>query len=264
MDFGIAGKRAVVTGSTAGIGLATASALAREGARVVVNGRTDARVREAMAAVRAAAPGADVDGVAADLATAAGCDALIARVPDADILVNNLGIFEPKPFEADPGRGLAALLRGQRAERRPPGAPLCGRHARAQLGPDRVHVERVGAADPDRDDPLRHDEDRAARGRARAGRDARRHRVTVNSVLPGPTASEGVGAFVAELAAAQGTDTATVEREFFASARPTSILQRFATPDEVAAMSPTSAARWRPRRPARRCAWTAASSGRSP
>ena len=102
MDLGLSGKRALVTGSTAGIGWATARALAREGARVTVNGRTPARVDEALAQLRADVPGAVVDGVAADLAGADGCRALLDGLPDVDILVNNLGIFEPKRFEDIP------------------------------------------------------------------------------------------------------------------------------------------------------------------
>src|SRR5262245_10197469 len=98
MDLGLTGKRAVVTGSTAGIGFATARLLAAEGARVVVNGRTQARVDGALAQIRAEVPGADVEGVAADLAGANGCEALVRAVPDADVLVNNMGIFEPRPF----------------------------------------------------------------------------------------------------------------------------------------------------------------------
>src|SRR5256712_7279064 len=98
MDLQLSGKTAVVTGSTAGIGLAIARALAREGAAIVVNGRTEARVRVAAEDVRRAAPGARVSGVATDLGTAAGVAALIARVPATDILVNNLGVYAAKPF----------------------------------------------------------------------------------------------------------------------------------------------------------------------
>jgi NAD(P)-dependent dehydrogenase (short-subunit alcohol dehydrogenase family) len=99
MDLGLQGKRALVTGSTAGIGLAAAHALAREGALVIVNGRTTARVAHAVERIQHAIPDARVDGIAADLATRTGCDALIARQPELDVLVNNLGIFEPKRFE---------------------------------------------------------------------------------------------------------------------------------------------------------------------
>src|SRR4051812_35496776 len=102
MDLQLKGKRALVTGSTAGIGLAAALGLAREGASVVVNGRTAERVEGAARHIREAVPGALVTGVAADLATAAGCAALTGRVPEVDVLVNNLGIFEPKPFEQIP------------------------------------------------------------------------------------------------------------------------------------------------------------------
>ena len=99
MDLGLQGKRALVTGSTAGIGLAAARLLAVEGASVVVNGRTDARVSTAVAAIRAAVPAAEVRGVAADLSTSGGCAAVFQRVEDVDVLVNNLGIFEPRAFE---------------------------------------------------------------------------------------------------------------------------------------------------------------------
>src|SRR3954470_19729304 len=98
MDLGIKGKTALVTGSTAGIGFATARALAAEGARVTVTGRTEVRVRDAIARLRGEIPGAELDGVAADLGTAAGCRAVTERLPEVDILVNNVGVFEPKPF----------------------------------------------------------------------------------------------------------------------------------------------------------------------
>ncbi|NOU32775.1 MAG: SDR family NAD(P)-dependent oxidoreductase, partial [Polyangiaceae bacterium] len=98
MDLGLSNKRAIVSGSTAGIGFAIASALAAEGARVTVNGRTQARVDAAVATLVGLHPAATIDGVAADLGTEAGAKTLLAAVPAADILVNNLGIFEPKPF----------------------------------------------------------------------------------------------------------------------------------------------------------------------
>ncbi len=236
MDLGLKGKRAVVTGSTAGIGFATARLLAAEGARVVVNGRTQARVDTALAQVRAEVAGATVEGVAADLSTAAGCDTLVRAVPDADVLVNNMGIFEPKPFaeisDADWMRFFEAnVMSGVRLSRH----YVAGMKARdwgrivfvssesgLQIPVEMIHYGMTKTAQL-----------AVARGLAEslAGTG-----VTVNSVLPGPTASEGVGSFVSQMAARRGTDAATVERDFFRTARPSSILQRFTTIEEVAAM----------------------------
>ncbi len=236
MDLGIAGKHALVTGSTAGIGLATARALAREGVQVIVNGRTQARVDAAVAAVRAERPGIHVGGVAADLGTAAGCEDLIDQVPAVDILINNVGIFEPRPFEeisdADWLRVFEVnVLSGVRLTRHY--LPLMrtrnwGRvvfvssESALQIPAEMIHYGMTKTAQL-----------AVARGLAEslAGTE-----VTVNSVLPGPTASEGVGAFVADLAAGRGVDAAQVERDFFATARPSSLLQRFISTDEVAAM----------------------------
>ncbi|HVO44736.1 MAG TPA: SDR family oxidoreductase, partial [Steroidobacteraceae bacterium] len=102
MDLGLSGKRALVTGSTAGIGLAIATALASEGAHVILNGRTAERVRQAIAQLREQHPKVQVTGFAADVSTAEGCAALTGAQPEVDILVNNMGIFEPKPFEEIP------------------------------------------------------------------------------------------------------------------------------------------------------------------
>ncbi|HSV69081.1 MAG TPA: SDR family oxidoreductase [Methylibium sp.] len=236
MDFGIRGKRALVSGSTKGIGYATAKALAAEGAAVVLNGRTAAGVEAAVARLRADVPGATVSGIAADLGSAAGFDALVAQLPEADIVVNNLGIFEPKPFEQIPDEDWRRffevnVLSGVRLARH----YVAGMRARnwgrivfvssesgLQIPTEMIHYGMTKTAQL-----------AVARGLAEtlAGTG-----VTVNSVLPGPTASEGVADFVAKLAAEQGSDPAGFEREFFRSARPSSVIQRFATPDEVAAM----------------------------
>ena len=236
MDLGISGRRALVTGSTAGIGLATARLLAAEGAHVVINGRTAERVRAAVASVRESAPDALCEGVAADLATAAGCTELHQAAPDVDILINNVGIFEPKPFEEIPDADWLRLfetnvMSGVRMAR----AYLPGMRARnwgrivfvssesaLQIPVEMVHYGMTKTAQL-----------AIARGLAEATASTG---VTVNSVLPGPTASEGVGTFVAQMARSRGVDLQTMEREFFASARPSSLLQRFETPDEVAAM----------------------------
>jgi NAD(P)-dependent dehydrogenase (short-subunit alcohol dehydrogenase family) len=236
MDLGLNGKRALVSGSTAGIGYAAAQALASEGAHVTINGRSEARVRSAVEALRRGLPGARVDGVAADLSTAAGADTVFAHLPDVDVLVNNMGIFEPKPFDEIPdadwmrffetnvlsGIRLARhYVRGMRA-RNWGRIVFVSSESALQIPAEMIHYGMTKTAQL-----------AVARGLAEtlAGTG-----VTVNSVLPGPTASEGVGTFVAQLADARGVDAATVEKEFFETARPSSILQRLASPDEVAAM----------------------------
>ena len=236
MDMQLTGKKAVVTGSTAGIGFATALGLAREGASVVVNGRTTARVDSAVRRIRQALPSADVTGVAADLATAEGCAQMIAQVPFVDILVNNMGIFEPKPFEQIPDEDWmrffeANVMSGVRLSRHylP---QMQGRNwgriifvsseSAVQIPAEMVHYGMTKTAQV-----------AVARGIAEATAGTG---VTVNSVLPGPTKSEGVATFVAQMAEQRGIDFATMEREFFETARPSSLLRRFATVEEVANM----------------------------
>jgi NAD(P)-dependent dehydrogenase (short-subunit alcohol dehydrogenase family) len=236
MDLGLKGKRALVTGSTAGIGFATAELLAREGANVVVNGRTAERVDAAVQRIRQAAPGATVSGVVADVGSAAGCEAMIAAQPELDVLVNNMGIFEPKPFEqitdAEWLRFFEVnVLSGIRLSRHYAAGMetrnwgrivFVSSESAVQIPTEMIHYGMTKTAQL-----------AVARGLAETLSNTN---VTVNSVLPGPTSSEGVGTFVADLATAQGKSTATVEREFFQSARPTSLIQRFATPLEVASL----------------------------
>lgn len=236
MDLQLHNKRALVTGSTAGIGFAAAKLLAAEGAMVVVNGRTEERVAAALDAIRQALGGAHIHGVAADLGTREGCEALAAQVDEIDVLVNNVGIFEPKPFEEIPDADWLRffetnVLSGVRLTRR----YLPGMRARnwgrivfvssesaVQIPAEMIHYGMTKTAQL-----------AVARGIAETTTGTG---VTVNSVLPGPTASEGVETFVQRLADSRGTDFAAMEREFFTTARPTSLLRRFATPDEVAAM----------------------------
>jgi NAD(P)-dependent dehydrogenase (short-subunit alcohol dehydrogenase family) len=236
MDLHLRGRRAVVSGSTAGIGLAIARGLAREGAAVVVNGRDPGRVATAVAAVRDAAPGAEVHGVAADLGTAEGCAKLVKAAPEADVLVNNVGIFEPKAFEDIPDADWMRffevnVLSGVRLSR----AYLPGMLARnwgrilfvssesaLQTPTEMIHYGTTKTAQL-----------AVARGLAETTKGTA---VTVNSILPGPTKSEGVGDFVAKLAAQKKKSFEAMEKEFFEHARPTSILQRFLAPEEVAAL----------------------------
>ena len=236
MDFGLKGKRALVTGSTAGIGLATARALAAEGAYVTVNGRTQARVGSAVHRLKRELSGATITGIAADLSSGEGCETLIGQLREVDVLVNNLGIFEPKSFEQISDEDWMRffetnVLSGVRLSRhyvRGMRSRNWGRivfvssESALQIPTEMIHYGMTKTAQL-----------AVARGLAETLVGTG---VTVNSVLPGPTASEGVGGFVAQMAAARGVDAATVEREFFATARPSSVLQRFATPDEVAAM----------------------------
>jgi NAD(P)-dependent dehydrogenase (short-subunit alcohol dehydrogenase family) len=234
MNLGLQGKLAVVTGSTAGIGYAVAVALADEGARVVINGRTQERVDAALTKLRLRDRGAEFLGVAADLGTVAGVETLVKEISNADILVNNLGIFEIKPFleipDADWFRFFEVnVMSGVRLSRHYLPGMLSKNWGRiifitsesAQNIPvEMVHYGMTKTA-----------QIAVARGIAESVAGTG---VTVNSVLAGPTASEGAANFVESMAKQQGVSTAEIEKQFFATARPTSLLKRFETPEEVA------------------------------
>jgi len=247
MDLQLNDRLALVSGSTAGIGFAIANGLAREGARVIVNGRTDDRVKTAMERIRSHNAGAKLEGIAVDLGSAAGADEVIRRFPEVDVLVNNLGIFEPKPFEQISDQewfrffevNVMSGVRLSRAylplmkKRNWGRIVLISSESGIQIPAEMIHYGVTKTA-----------QIALARGIAEtcAGTG-----VTCNAVLPGPTASEGVNDFVGSLASQGGQTHEQVEKEFFEKARPTSLLKRFATPDEVAAMvvficSPVSAA----------------------
>jgi NAD(P)-dependent dehydrogenase (short-subunit alcohol dehydrogenase family) len=230
MNLQLDGKTALVTGSTGGIGLAIAAALAAEGASVIVNGRTQDRVDNAVKTSGA------VYGIAADLGTESGARDVISRFPQLDILVNNLGIFEPKPFEEisdDDWRRFfeVNVLSGVRLSRHyigPMKQKNWGRivfissESALQIPVEMIHYGMTKTAQL-----------AISRGLAETTAGTA---VTVNAVLPGPTASEGVNRFVDGLASTKGVGRSSIEREFFSEARPTSIIQRFEKPEEIAAL----------------------------
>lgn len=236
MNFGLQGKVAVVTGSTAGIGFASAVGLAREGAQVVINGRGTERVDTAIARLKEMVPNADVRGIAADLGSAQGVEALITQVPDADILVNNLGIFEPKAFEevSDEewlrffevnvlsGIRLSRHYLPRMKEKNWGRIIFVSSESAVNIPSEMIHYGMTKTAQL-----------AVARGMAETTIGTG---VTVNSVLPGPTASEGVATFVGQLAKEKGLSQQEMEHEFFEHARPSSLLKRFIEPGEVANM----------------------------
>ena len=236
MDLQLKGKLALVSGSTAGIGLAIAKALAAEGARVIVNGRTAERVEGAIAQLKSAGLSGMVEGFAADLGTSEGAAKIAARYPNVEILVNNLGIFEPKPFEeisdADwmrffevnvlSGVRLSRYFLARMKERGWGRVVFISSESGLQIPKEMIHYGMTKTA-------------QLAISRGLAETTAGTN-VTVNAVLPGPTESEGVEEFVGQMAASQKVGREDVEREFFRHVRPSSLLQRFARVDEVAAM----------------------------
>lgn len=234
MDLQLTDKLALVSGSTAGIGLAIATSLAAEGARVIVNGRTEARVAEAIASIRAKHPSAKLEAFAGDLSTASAAEELARRFPDIEVLVNNLGIFEPKPFLEIPdadwlrffdvnvvsGVRLSRLFLAGMKQRNWGRIIFISSESALQIPEEMIHYGTTKTA-----------QIAVARGLAElcAGTG-----VTVNAVLPGPTRSEGVEAFVGKLSG--GVPFEEFEKEFFEKVRPTSLIKRFASVEEVASL----------------------------
>ena len=236
MDLHLAGKSALVTGSTAGIGFAIAQGLAREGAQVLVNGRTQERVDVAVATIKKKFPDAGVEGFAGDLGKADTADELVKRYPEIQILVNNLSIFEAKEFTAitdeDWRRFFEVnILSGVRLSRSYLPRMLKSDWGRIvfissesalQIPAEMIHYGMTKTAQL-----------AIARGLAELTTGTG---VTVNSVLPGPTASEGVTDFVTSLAKQQNQSVEAFEQQFFEKVRPTSLLKRFESTEEVANM----------------------------
>src|SRR6187402_2261639 len=235
MDLKLSGKLALVSGSTAGIGYAIAEMLAAEGARVIVNGRAQAGVDAALAALKKAT-NKDAIGFAGDLSDAVVAETLMRQHAGIEILVNNLGIFEPKPFEEIPdsdwrrffdvnvlsGVRLARLVLPAMRRANWGRIIFISSESGVHIPAEMVHYGMTKAA-----------QIATARGIAESVAGTG---ITVNSVLPGPTRSRGVGDFVEQLAREQGTTGAQVEKEFFAHVRPTSLIKRFSTTHEVASM----------------------------
>jgi NAD(P)-dependent dehydrogenase (short-subunit alcohol dehydrogenase family) len=237
MNLKLTGKIALVTGSTAGIGFAIAKSLAIEGAYVYVNGRTQKRVGAATAEIRSYSQKIGVDGIVADFSSPAGAKAVTAKLPVVDVLVNNVGIFEPKPFTDIPDEDWYRLfevnvMSGVRLARYYlPGMVrknwgrilFISSESAVQIPAEMVHYGMTKTA-----------QIAVARGIAESVAGTG---VTVNSILAGPTESEGVAGFVEAMAKQQKKSKGEIEKEFFEHVRPSSLLKRFATVDEVAAMA---------------------------
>jgi NAD(P)-dependent dehydrogenase (short-subunit alcohol dehydrogenase family) len=236
MDLKLHGKSALVSGSTAGIGLAIALGLAQEGASVIVNGRSEERVTQAIAKIQQSIPDAKLTGVVADAGTASGIEQLLQKVPHVDILINNVGIYQPKTFfditDEDwlnifevnvlSGVRLSRQYMQKQLEQNWGRIIFISSESGIQIPVEMIHYGTTKTAQL-----------AIARGLAEMTVGTG---VTVNSVLPGPTRSEGVEEFITNLAQERGIDRAEVETEFFQNVRPSSLIKRFATNEEVAAI----------------------------
>lgn len=234
MNIDLSGKTALVTGSTAGIGHAIAKSLAASGASVVINGRSQDKVDAAVRKLEAT--GAKVRGIAADVSTASGCKALISALPSVDILVNNAGIFEPKDFFEIPdedwsrfydvnvmsGVRLSRAYLKDMLERNWGRIVFISSESGLNIPVEMIHYGMTKTAQL-----------AVARGLAQLTRGTG---VTVNSVLPGPTMSEGVETFVKDLAKQNGQSVDEAAANFVRQHRPSSLIQRFASVDEIANM----------------------------
>jgi NAD(P)-dependent dehydrogenase (short-subunit alcohol dehydrogenase family) len=247
MDTLLYGKTALVSGSTAGIGYAIAKRLLQEGVKVYLNGRTQQRIDEAVNQLKNEYPEAEVFGLAADFSKREEVTRITEQLTEVDILVNNVGIFEPKPFPEIPdedwfrffevnvlsGVRLSRFYLPKMIEANEGRIIFISSESAINIPAEMIHYGMTKTAQL-----------AISRGLAELTKGTN---VTVNSILPGPTRSEGVADFVDSLAAQQKVSPQQAESDFFKNARPTSIIQRFATVDEIASLvtfiaSPLSAA----------------------
>jgi NAD(P)-dependent dehydrogenase (short-subunit alcohol dehydrogenase family) len=236
MNLQLEARSALITGSTAGIGLAIARALATEKARVIINGRTQNRVDDALKRIQRDLSDAEVSGIAADLATAHGSVKCIEAVPSVDILINNLGIYEPKPFENITDDDWHAIIETNFMS----GVRLCRHYLQGMRAANWGRIIFI-SSESAVNIPIemihygvtKTMQVALARGLAETTSGTN---ITVNSILAGPTRSEGVEQFIVDVAKTKGIAPAEVEKDFFKSVRPSSLLQRFANIEEVAAL----------------------------
>jgi NAD(P)-dependent dehydrogenase (short-subunit alcohol dehydrogenase family) len=234
MDLQLKNKKALITGSTAGIGYAIAKQLAMENAEVYINGRTTDRVDATIKKLKDETGNQNIHGFAADFSDNKQIENLISQLPDIDILVNNVGIFEPKAFKdiSDAewfkffevnvlsGIRLSRAYFDKMLQKNWGRIIFISSESAVQIPAEMIHYGMTKTAQL-----------AISRGLAELTSSTN---VTVNTVLPGPTFSEGAGNFIESLAKEQGKTAAEMEKDFFQHARPTSLLQRFATTDEIA------------------------------